>query len=287
MGHMNVRFYVNRSVDGLASYSQLIGLGPKKLNERGQTLAIKEMHIRFHREMHPGTPFLMRAGVVAANTKSIRLFQEISNLMSGEVSATFVIDVSLTDQTSRELVDIDISLIDKLKGQLITLPKHAAARGTSTEAPRQAPTLQEADSLSLFEIYRGVVASNDVDEQGYMQAQGFMGAMSNGITHLFMALKDQGKPREQGMGGAALEYRFVFKQSPRIGDIVVVRSGLKGMLGKASNLCHWLFDGETGECIATAENVAVSFDLKTRKAIEPPADIKAQMMAKAIPELSV
>ena len=59
------------------------------------------------------------------------------------------------------------------------------------------------------------------------------------------------------------------------------------MLGKASNLCHWLFDAESGECIATAENVAVSFDLSTRKAVEPTPEIKAQMLAKSVPEISV
>ena len=49
MGHMNVRFYVTRSVEALFSFGQTFGLGPQALRDRQQTLAIKDQHIRFLR----------------------------------------------------------------------------------------------------------------------------------------------------------------------------------------------------------------------------------------------
>ena len=101
MGHMNVRFYVHRCVDGLASFAQTINLGPKQLRTQQLSLSMQEMHIRFHREMHPGTPFIMRAGVIEVGEQSIRLFQEITNLISGDVAATFVVTAGLVNTQSR------------------------------------------------------------------------------------------------------------------------------------------------------------------------------------------
>lgn len=287
MGHMNVRFYVTRSVDALFSFGQTFGLGPRTLRSRQQTLAIKEQHIRFLREVHPGTPFLVCAGVVSANENKIKIYQELTNLISGQVSATFVVDVSLADSASRTPALFDETLISQLQQQLVELPDYAKPRGISTAAPRKTPTINEADKLGLFQIYKGLVNHPDTDEYGFMQPQGYMGSLSNGITHFFMAIKDKQRPREEGMGGAALEYRFVYRQSPQLGDIVIVRSGLKGILGKATNFCHWMFNGESGECIATVEAVAVSFDLTTRKAVEPSPESKDNMIKKSIAGLSL
>ncbi len=287
MGHMNVKFYVTRSVDALFSFGHTLGLGPRALRNRQQTLAIEEQHIRFLREVHPGTPFLVCAGVVSANENTIKIYQELTNLISGQVSATFVIDVYLADAESRAPALFDKTLIEKLQQQLVELPDYAKPRGISTAAPRKTPTINEADSLGLFQIYKGLVNHTDTDEYGFMQPQGYMSSLSNGITHFFMAIKDQPKPREEGMGGAALEYRFVYRQPPQLGDIVIARSGLKGFMGKATNFCHWMFNGESGECIATVEAVAVSFNLTTRKAVEPSPESKDNMIKKSVVGLSL
>ena len=287
MGHMNVRFYVTRSVDALASFGQTIGLGPRVLRDNRQTLAMGEQHIRFLREIHPGTPFLISAGVVSANEDQLTIYQELTNLVSGQVSATFVVEARLADSTTRAPAQFSNTLIEQLQQQLIELPDHAKPRGISTAAPRTTPTIEEADTLGLFQIYQGIVKNTDTDEYGFMQPQGYMGSLSNGITHFFMAIKDQQKPREEGMGGAALEYRFVYRQPPRLGDIVLVRSGLKGIMGKATNFCHWMFNGESGDCIATVEAVAVSFDLKTRKAVEPSPESKDNMIRKSVKGLTL
>ena len=287
MGHMNVRFYVTRSVEALFSFGQTFGLGPQALRDRQQTLAIKDQHIRFLREVHPGVPFLICAGVISADEHNITIYQELTNLISGQVSAPFVSDVYLADVESRTPALFDNALVEQLQQQRVELPDYAKPRGISTAAPRPTPTLDEADTLGLFQIYQGLVNKADTDEYGVMQPQGYMGSLANGITHFFIALKDQQKPRDEGMGGAALEYRFVYRQAPQAGDIVLVRSGLKGVLGKATNFCHWMFNGESGECIATVEAVAVSFDLTTRKAVEPSPESRDNMMKKTVAGLSL
>jgi acyl-CoA thioester hydrolase len=48
-----------------------------------------------------------------------------------------------------------------------------------------------------------------------------------------------------------------------------------------------MFDAESGECIATAEAVAISMDLAERKAIEIPPHMRADLERLVIPGLSV
>ena len=287
MGHMNVRFYVARSVDGLFGLAQVMGFGPRYMRERKRTLVVRDQHIRFHREMRPGTPYFINAGIVEADANGIKVYEEMVNAATGLVSATFVADVVLTSTDTREDIAYSDDMIARLIENRVELPEFAKPRGTSVASPRQSPTLAEAEDLGLIPIYRGVVLSADADEQGFMQVYSYMGRISDGITHFFMAIRDEDRPRDKDIGGAALEYRFVYHQTPQVGDILVIRSGLKGIIGKASNFCHWMFNAETGECVATTEAVAVSFDLTTRKAIELSPEARDKMMAKAVPSLSL
>ena len=78
------------------------------------------------------------------------------------------------------------------------------------------------------------------------------------------------KSRDKRIGGAALEYRLVYRQTPRLGDRLILRSGLKALGSKTFGWGHWLFDANSGACVAGAESVAVMLDLIARKAIAIP-----------------
>lgn len=287
MGHMNVRFYVARFVDGLFGFAQVAGFGPRYMRERELTLMVRDQHIRFHREMRPGTPYYIQAGIVSADLSNMKVFEEIINVVTGEVAATSVSDVAFACTESRDLREFSADQLEALQAFQVELADYAKPRGTSTQLPRTVPTLREAQELNLIPIFRGVVLNADVDEKGFMRPHSYMGRVSDGISNFFIKLRDEDRSRDDNVGGAALEYRFVYHQSPQIGDVLVIRSGLKDIVGKASNFCHWMFNAETGECVATTEAVAVSFDLETRKAIELSPEARSKMMEKAVPGLSV
>jgi acyl-CoA thioester hydrolase len=129
------------------------------------------------------------------------------------------------------------------------------------------------------------VQREDCDAEGVMRESGMMAKVAEGMPHFFQAMRD--RPRTNDVGGAALEYRFVFRKWPRLGDFVEVRSGLKSMGAKTYNICHFVFDVENGECLASAEAVTVSFDLTTRKSIEIPGELRASMEQHVIPGMAV
>jgi acyl-CoA thioester hydrolase len=150
---------------------------------------------------------------------------------------------------------------------------------------RPAPTLAEAESLGLMTTFRGAVLPEHCDAHGYMLTRHYMGRVSDAIPNLIA--QTRGEDRSTGTtGGAALEYRFVYRMPAGEGDLLILKSGLRSVSSKTYIWCHWLFDAQSGECFATAEAVAVAMDLTTRKAIEIPSAMRAQLESLVVPGLS-
>jgi acyl-CoA thioester hydrolase len=129
------------------------------------------------------------------------------------------------------------------------------------------------------------VRAEECDPNGLMRESGMMAKVADGMAHFFLSMRD--RPRSDSIGGAALEYRFVFRRWPQLGDFVEVRSGLKSLGAKTYQICHFIFDVESGECLASAEAVTVSFDLTTRKSIQIPPDLRAVLEKHVIADLAV
>jgi len=284
MGHMNVQFYVDKATAGLAVLGLHLGLGPDFARREGARLVARDQHIRFLREQRPGAPLRMHAGVLDADADSLRIYQELTNPASGEIAATFVTEVDLLDLTSRTRRPLPASALERARQLRAELPAHAAPRGLELSAPRPAPSLAQADALGMLATYLSPVQPAMCDGDGVLATRAYMGIVSDSIPNLLVQIL--GHDRSKGRtGGAALEYRFVYRQAPRVGDIVAVRSAIRSIAPKSYSFCHWLFDVASGEAIATAEAVAIMFDLEARKAIPIPDEARAKLERFLIPDI--
>ncbi|HET6334678.1 MAG TPA: thioesterase family protein [Polyangiales bacterium] len=285
MGHLNVRHYFGRANEGLALLLAELGLGPSRLRQEGLAVRALDQHVRFQREMRPGTAYCVRAGVVSATSDVLHTYQEIDVRPQAELSATFLSDLGLYQASTgirRPFPAQLAALSDSIQAEV---PPHGAARGITRDQPRAPMTRTEAIERGLVGAFLGPVRAEECDPNGLMRESGMMAKVADGMSHFFLALRE--RPRADGVGGAALEYRFVFRKWPRLGDFVEVRSGLKGLGAKTYQICHFIFDVESGECLASSEAVTVSFDLTTRKAMEIPPDFRASLEQQVIPGLAV
>jgi acyl-CoA thioester hydrolase len=285
MGHMNVQFYVGKADEGLAALAAALGLGPRSSHENAAVLAPREHHIRFHRELRPGAPFSIAGGVIQSRPEGLVLYEEIQNIATKAVAATFVTRAEWCDIETRGGLPLPIEAVAKSSKLAIDLPEHGSPRGLDMAPPRRAPTLTEAERMNLMTTFRGAVLTEHCDSMGYMTPRHYMGRVSDAIPNLIAQTSGQDRS-SSGTGGAALEYRFVYREFAREGDLLVLKSGLKSVSAKTYVWCHWLFDGESGECFATAEAVAVAMDLNERKAIEIPPDMRARLEALIVEGLS-
>ncbi|MEY4576302.1 MAG: hypothetical protein RL701_1005 [Pseudomonadota bacterium] len=286
MGHMNVRHYFGRANEGLSVFLLRHGLSPRQLRERGLVVRARDQHLRFSRELRPNVPFSIHAGVVVERSELLTTYEELRTLQA-EVSATVVSECALFDMRAGAPAQVPwpSALLESVSVDRCVVPPYAAVRGVTQAPLRTRLPRDQVVPLGVSPGYLGPVNANDCDAQGVMREAAFMGRIVDGIGHFFAALR--GGQRPPGIGGAALEYRFVFHAWPRVSDIIEVRSALTAVTPKTMQVTHFVFDLETGECIANAQAVVVWFDLTARKAVAIPAEALAELQTQVVSGLSL
>ncbi|WP_171909802.1 acyl-CoA thioesterase [Aquisalimonas asiatica] len=285
MGHMNVKFYVEKSAAALAMLGQHLGLGPGFVRESGVRLTPSDHHIRFLREQRPGAPLVINAGIVEATRERLVVYQEMVNVASGDVAASFIVTAVLQDHATGELRPIPRHVLEQAEALRTEIPAHGAPRGLEMAPPRPGPTLDEAVASGMLSTWKGPVLPRMCDGHGRLATEAHMGIVSDAIPNLLVHLTAEDRS-ESPLGGAALEYRFVYRRAVRESDLLELRSGIKAVSTKTYQFGHWLFDVATGDCVATAEAVAVLLDLKARKAVVIPEASRAVLERHVIQGLS-
>lgn len=286
MGHLNVQYYVARASESLAALVLPLGLGPSECRALDAELVATEHHIRFLREMRPGAPFTIFGGVIEAGGERLRLYQEMRNTLTGAVAASIVTEAALVDAELRGRLPFPNGLAARAAALELELPEHGRPKGLTLTPPRPRPSWAEADRLGLVLTQQGAVGPQDCDRRGFMVTRAVMGRISDAIPNMIVKIRGVDRSAEK-IGGAALEYRLVYHATPREGDVLALRSGIKAIGGKTFCWVHWLFDRESGLAMATAEAVAVAFDLATRKSVALDEAMRHTLERHLVPELSV
>jgi acyl-CoA thioester hydrolase len=293
MGHMNVRFYVAKMMEGLAEFAHVAGLS-RAFREGGTSLlAPRDQHIRFLREAKAGEPFAMSACVLEVSESSVLLYQQIDH-MSGAPCAAFRTWVDHVDVATGLVFPWSAEKRAKLEALKGEAPAACAPRSIDLSvAPRATARMADADAINAPVIGRGVVLPGQCDFNGRMMAEFFIGRLSDSIGHLLRPWRklvgDAAVARGEivRIGGAVLEYRLVYRRWPRAGDRFVIRSGRGFQKEKTHSFVHWLIDPDTGEAWCTTEAVAVALNLETRKIMPATPDMVAALADVAPDGLSV
>ena len=278
MGHMNVRHYVARAADALDWLMLEAGLPPS----RGR-LAVVDQHLRFLREMSPGTPFTILGGIVSVAADRPRTVVEIRNSATEAPAAMLVTDLGIWAGAAGGLAPLPAGIAsDPL---LVAMPDNAGPRGLGFDPPCDLPDRAAAQAMGLAEGYRGAIRPHECDLDGVMRPDVIIARIWDGVPNL----RNRGTGlgiKEEGMGGAALEYRVAQFRPLRSGELLTVCSGLKALGEKTTTWTHLVHD-ETGAVVAASEAVGIAFDLKLRKAVAIPPERRAALEALLVPGLGL
>ena len=271
MGHMNVRFYVSRFMEGLGGLALRLGLPDAFRADATATLLPKDHHIRFLKEAHAGTPLHMTGGVVEIDDTEALVLQVLVHTRTGEPCATALTRVSYAAPDGAPL-SWPADACSAANTLMIEVPAYAAPRSVDGGPVTPMASMAAANRLGLGCAGRGLVGAPECDAQGRMRPELFIGRVSDGVTGLLSPIRKAvtealGDAQPHRMGGAVLEYRLIYLDWPVAGDHFELRSGLKAVEDKTQRLNHWLLDPVSGKAWGTAEAVAVNFDLDTRKVV--------------------
>ncbi len=279
MGHLNVQFYVSLATDGLAGLAFALGLPGAFFPDAGATLLVREHHIRFLREARLRAPLHMTAQMLSMDETEARELFVLWHSASGEPAATY--NTVVSHVTAKELRPFPWPTLarDRAASLMGELPDFARPRSTPIDPVVSQASEARANQIGMDTITRGAFRPQDCDAFGRMQAEQFMGSivtgipqMTNGFREAVVAATD---PAPERVGNAAMEYRLLYLDWPRAGDLFVVRSGSLEIDAKGMNVIHWMLDPVTGKPWGSCQAYIVTFDLDKRKIMPVPPAAKA------------
>ncbi|MEM1150812.1 MAG: thioesterase family protein [Pseudomonadota bacterium] len=291
MGHMNVRVYVEKAMEGLGALARAIELPGAFSASSPSTLIPAEHHIRFIREVMPGRPLSMQGCVVGFDDTSVDLYQEIRH-GDGTPAASF--RARLLHATAKDVKPFAWSArtraaLERLveKPPEDTRPRSLIPGGAAL--PPSQTTVTHAEAIGVPVIGRGMVLPSHCDAFGTMWAPWFMGRVSDSVPNLLFDWRNRVAQAagDVAMGAAVLEYRLIYRRWPRMGDLFEIRSGLNSVAEKTHSLVHWMLDPVGGSAWMTSEAVAVTFDLEKRKVLPTPPAQMAELEQIAPKGLSI
>lgn len=283
MGHMNVRVYVEKAMEGLGVFARAIDLPGAFAPNSVATLVPERQHIRFIREVLPGRPLDMSGCVIDWGSDWVDVYQDLRHGDGTPAAAFRTRLVHAVAKTGKRFAWARRTR-DAFAGLKSDLPGDTAPRSLELHAdclPADRVTCKAADDVGAPVIGRGMVPARHVDSFGTMWTPWFMGRVSDSVPNLLYDWRERvaSAAGDRRMGAAVLEYRLIYRRWPEAGDLFEIRSSLAEAGEKTHKLVHWMLDPVSGHPWMTSEAVAVTFDLDARKVLPTPPDLIEELEA--------
>lgn len=281
MGHMNVRVYVEKQLEGLVVLTHELSMPEAFRPNAPSTVMPVDQHIRFVREVLPGQPLSMQGCVLNVGTSDAVIYQELRHV-DGSLAAAFrtrIVHVDTAEGERFAWTARTRRLMADMQGET---PEEARPRSFDPDTPGlpySEITLDRAKTTGAPRIGIGAVPPGHCGVHGWMDPYWFIGRLSDMVPNLLFDWRTRVGSSNGGrrIGAAVLEYRLRYHRYPRAGDVFIAHSSFGGANGKTHSLVHWIMDPATGGAWATSEVVAITLDLDTRKAVAAPPDMLAEL----------
>jgi acyl-CoA thioester hydrolase len=286
MGHMNVRYWVAHSMDGVAVLAEDLGCGGAFGADATATLIPTRQHIKFMREARAGAPLFLRGGIVGLSESELVLYSELVHSFSGEIGATFITTLVHVDAKTGRAFPFPKRTALLAKAFEITIPNHGQPRSIALDDPLPQGNIETAEAAGFTCIGLDTVRAADTDGFDRLRPEGMIGRVSNAMPNLLSAWREEATAEMSEIdgiartaGAAVLEYRLDYLAWPARGDLTAVYSGLSGVGEKNITLLHWIMNPLNGTPYCVCKALAVTLDLKARKIVANPPRAKAALEA--------
>ena len=285
LGHLNVRFYVERAAAANVALLKQVGITPSV----NQAIRRVDTYNRFLKEQFAGAKLIVLGGLVHIDgAEGISGYYEIRNQQTNDLTATFVITSKLFNQNSDDTVPMIELDEETMQANEVQIPPQGQPRSLSLSPPKHV-TFEEIAAMIPDDIEpgnmngrrEGTVIEEDCDDQGRLRED---------VDPMFVMfrpqpgeeLKNMGPPITRDEEGrrysfAMMEIRAISFSRPNLGDKIVSLSADVNFGEKWRHTRRWLFNLKSGDLLGISDQAAVCLDLDARKAIPIPADLRQVM----------
>ena len=273
LGHMNVQYYVKHCIDSYKLNFRINDLISNNENLENN-LFLEKINIRYLNEQRLGTPFLINFYVSRIESDKIIVFQEMENLETTKISATFILVFKIKIQ--KELIKNKFeSFLIEHPYKFKKVPLYGEIKGLLNIRDLKLDYFELQNYPKIFDTFCGLANAKNNFISKYLDASDYMGIVSAAVPNLL--LKSNHSVFETNIGGAAVEYEFFFNKFVEPNTSIKLFSGLRNIKNKTYTWSHWLVDIENKKVLAIANSVIVAMDLKNRKSVQIPYKMKASL----------
>ncbi|MGE0621673.1 MAG: thioesterase family protein [Pseudomonadales bacterium] len=296
LGHLNVRFYLERVGRSEQAMLAALGLTEETLKTGGTRMRRVDTYSRFQREQFEGAELAVLGGVLGTEPTRIRSYFEVRNPAKDEIAALFIVTSELTDRNTRAPRELPAELRQANEQYGVLLPEYARPRSLSLDPPRS--------DVRLADLLARIPEATEFGMTGRREAEilaedcGPDGVLRDEVELMFLMFRREAEsldPKKFGppvlrtdeghrLGWAMMETRNVEFSRPRAGDTVVFLGADVGIAEKSRQSRRWSFVRDTGELLGIHDTVGIAIDLDARKAIPIPRSIREEMERCYLPE---
>ena len=290
-GHLNVRFHCERALTGLHMLAAALDMPRAFAPVTSGTLLPLDLHVRYLKEALPGEMLVMSGGVLTMQDSEALVCLDARHA-DGAPGAAFTLRFAHVDPHSLTPFAFSKRTREAAARLHCQAPEHALPRSIDPSAPTGEISVARADALSVLRSGGSSVTPDQCDAFGRLRAEHMFGRASDAVPALLGPWREKLREAaaEDGQdvapAGAVLEARVAFRRWPQAGDLIEVRSAVVEALPKAIRIRHWMLDPVSGAAWASMEAIALTFDARTRKAIQATPAMKKALSKTLKPEMN-
>lgn len=218
-------------------------------------------HVRYHSELRPAEPIKVESFIADGPFPGTIVHRMIA-LKDNRLTAT-AIDGHETHSPGAS-----------------PIPDEALPRGVATGAA----ALVRPDPAHTTVTNRGIVSPSECGPDGRITDRFFIARFSDAAPHIWdYAGLTTTWLNDHDYGRVAVEIRLTPGDRLKTGDLVVVESGLTAIGNRTFSLRHTVIEPKTGKIAAIGDAVVLAMDLKTRKAVAIPDEIRRTAESRIAP----
>lgn len=286
LGHLNVRFYGSRALAATQAFLAERGLDAEGCAALGLRVSVPRVYTRHHREQLLGARLGVRTGVLSVERDGLRLYHELANLDSGELSAAMVYGVRLRDAARRDARPLPEPFVEGVAAEIVPWPEHGRPRSLDLDHVPDALALPEARARDLALRAPRTIEPGECDADGFFDERELPelfwgGEPVRGRGGVPMHALDDGRR----LAWAIMESHRVALALPRAGDRVQSFVAHVEIGRKTVTRHQWLFDLDDGRLLCTWSSLDLAFDLDARRSMEIPDAVRSSLEANHHPDL--
>lgn len=265
-GHVNVQVFADLADSALRALGQ-----SAEAVDFTHPLRAQRLRISFRSELFSGDLVRVCSAVTSVDSNELRTTHIVVNEFTGEIACVIEAESALGSLGQRSPREAQ-----SLRAQLSVVSR--TREGLPAIKPPQGDRAALSPSEQSIETCRETVDTWDADASSLMSARTLVRWCSTGARQFLAAIGlDGARFTRDHCTVAAVDYLIDWPIQVPVGTNVLIRSALLDSSAKSMRFVHHLMDADRLEVMARIEIVGVMFDLKARRSMEIPADVRSRL----------